>query len=389
MSTEMISSLDDFLSHRTGGGGSSYMKSWKKRVPPQIDIWLHTKRLPVSIPQHNFPIIREMEDRDTGAKKFNVWSNSYNCHEAEATVKDQYKYNDDGTRRAPATKCPLCRLIDAVRRQTDEGILGFTQPIFKFEGSDDLKVIHAGGLYNAYGGQLTDEEKKWLKIANIRRDEAWMENGNAKINYMFSVVDNDDPGSGVQVTTETSLLGDKTKDVIIGQRKARGDKGDPFKSPYCIRWEHHKMEQQFQKKYSATAMTEMPYTKVIRDLIEGDPPDVAQMLRPFKIDELRTLLEKSVEKGVKLPWDEIFDVTQEEDNEPERPAEEREAGSVKPDEDEDTCPECGPGKACPHVACDQCEKPILKSDPVCKHCGHNYAQVTQTVTTKASGRKRA
>ena len=276
--------LNSFLGHSsTVSTRGKYLNKWKKNNPPQVDVWLHTKALIQSLWQHGIPRLFERDDNQTGEKTIEVWSGSWVCWEEEEVLQKQYlRDRDTGARAYPPVICPVCKLIEHVRDQVESGELSWTAPLFRFAGDDPSKsvIIHAGGLYNAFGNKdLSKEELEELKTARIYRKDAWRENMMAKLSYVFSVVDNANPQEGPQIAIETSLLGDKVKEVINAAMMEAEDEGNPLVTPYAIRWIYRPNEQQFNKKYNAVKMGKHPLTAEIRRAIfDVDPPDTTRLV---------------------------------------------------------------------------------------------------------------
>lgn len=444
----MGNSVDDFLKHRSSARGGGFLKNWKKREPPRFDAWMHTACIPLAFWAHNFPIVKTIADKNSDDGKTVVWGENYVCHEQEDVLKAQYKYDGDGNREKPPMHCPLCRMIEEIRTLVDEGKLSWVKPVFRFEGDEDERVLRSGAIYGAYDrDDFDDDEKAELKKAGIKfqgMDGVWRDKAMSKCSYAFAVVDNDAPGDGVQITTETTLLGEKVKGVIEDTRESLNDDdmGDPFKNPYCIRWIHAPKELQFNKKYAAKRMESIKITPEIDALIHSKPvPDLhKQCATPFDIPTMRAFLEEHCLINDLLDWDDIFNVpgakkskkrpadddaeeaappkkkprpVADEDDEPapkkkaKKPADDDDSDSssddeetdddepsprsgqrveketkktkVKPSEDkprEDECPKCHKteDEGCPHVACDECEAPILPTDAKCSECGHVYVE---------------
>jgi len=305
--------LDEFLNHQPSdrGGGASYFK-WIKRNPPVAHVWLHTGARILSLWQHGWPRIVDRTDKESGEKVLDVWGGSWNCWEPEAVLRRQYhRDRETGERRAPPSVCPMCLLIERVRTAIDQGQVSWTDPVFRFDvGSSNDRVLHAGGLYNAFGkNDLTQDEIAQLRDARIYRKEAWKENAMAKCAYVFTIVDNDAPGEGVRVALENSGLGDKVKAAIRDQMTRLGtDAGNPIRSPYCIRWEHHPNEERFDQKYRAIAMDKIPLTAEIKSLICDSPAlDTTRVTMPGNVAQLRSVMEQRWcgPDGL-VDWDEIF-----------------------------------------------------------------------------------
>src|ERR1700722_16000427 len=146
-STAMTNSIDSFLNHKTSDRSGGFFKKWRKSdQATKIDVWLHRKRVPIALWQHNFPRVFVKTDKDTGENVTLVWGHSYNCRETEKILKKQHSRKDDGTREYPPLRCPICRMIETVRDMVDEGqISDWAKPIFRFEGDKEKRIIHAGG----------------------------------------------------------------------------------------------------------------------------------------------------------------------------------------------------------------------------------------------------
>jgi hypothetical protein len=391
-------SIDSFLNHKTSDRSGGFLSKWRKKdQTSKIDTWLHRKRVPVALWQHNLPRLFVKADKDTGENVTLVWGGQYNCLETEKVLKKQHHRNDDGSREVEPERCPVCKLIEVVRDMVDNNEIDWTKVIFRFQGDKDIKVIHAGGIYggfNAEKDELTLEDKKKLSNAGISLKDSWQENVYAKCNYVFCVVDNANISNGVQIATETSLLGDKVKEVMNDAIESLGvEEGNPFINPYCIQWEHRPSEQEFQKKYKARRMEKYPLTPEIDAVISSEPPDLTQVLKPFNVKTMRAFLERHCTIP-NMPWDEIFEGVK--DLKEEDTAGEFPPADVKSGEDdapaEDMCPLCGKTEeeGCPHVACNKCDAPMLESDPTCKACGHVYRvePPTPPPAMKKGGRKR-
>lgn len=369
-----LSTIDEFLKHRASERMSSYLKNWKDNNPPEINVFLHTRRNPIVIWQHPFPKAFVRENKETKKPERLVYGGNYTCREDELVLKRQYFRKDDGTRKHPPTKCPMCRLVEHVRDLVEEEQMDWLTPIFRFNGDEESRVVHAGGLFGMFKDDLDDDQRKAAIAAGIKFKDAWQETSYAKCNYVFCVVDVANVQDGVQVATVTNMLGDRVKEVINDRCKSKGSEaGNPWLNPYCIQWEFLKHEAEIQKKYKARPM-DIPLTGPIKALIYGEPPDLTGVIAPFNLQTMRAYLEQYA--LVQLDWKYIFDVPLLEDDREGRtvdpvaelPGETRmESGAV---EDPDVCPECGKTEAtgCPHEAC-TCGKPILPTDATCKHCG--------------------
>jgi hypothetical protein len=272
--------------------------------------------------------------------------------------------------------------------------LDWTTPIFRFVGDDESKavVVHAAGIYNGFGGDLTPDEVAQLKKARIFRTEAWRENLMAKLSYAFAVVDNANISSGVQIAIETSLLGDKVKGVINDAMMEAEDDGNPYVNPYAIQWRYLPNEKEHTKKYAANKMGKIPFTDQIRKLIvETPPPNLERLCNKRDPGLLKAQLQDAcLIEGI--PWDEILSPAekewasikkaQEEKNADFNPAE-IEAQAEKAQQSKATVQakprvqpmqrarQSAPTKVQPKAAlfCVSCGEPISSGDELCASCG--------------------
>ncbi len=374
-------SLDAFLGHKTKEGGSTqYLRGWRRRTPPAVDIWLHTKAPIVALWQHPWPRIHTREDKETGAKTREVWTGSFTSWETEEVVRRQYSRDKNtGNRKTPPEKCPMSLMLEEVRRLVVAGELGWTDELFRFEGDDPARavVLHAGGMYGDYSGELTNEQKDQLRKAGIHRNNAWQENMMSKCNYLFRVVDNDAVDEGIQIAIETTLIGNKVKDVIRDAKTALGEQeGNPLVKPFAIRWEYVPHAKSFHDRYKAIRMERLRITSRIEELIVGaEPPQIDRVVKRGNIAALRTSMESYYvgPKGL-LDWDAIFA---------------RAEAEVGPDEQSTNGAVNGAAAAserprnntreveCEMVACDECAGAMKATEMVCPHCGMDYSNLEQ------------
>jgi hypothetical protein len=424
MSNMSANSVDDFLSEYTGGwGGTKYLSKWKKKRT--VLTWMHTKLLPQAVWRHPFPRINTWVDKVTQKPRRAIFGHQYVSHERFDVLDAQYFRDDEGERKLPPEKCPMSLLIEYVHGLVERREVPWTEPLFHFEVETedrdgkpytDVRVIHTGGFIGLFGRKdLTREQLIDLREHRIHlRDEnepwkgAWAQNANAKLAYIFPVVDHDDVESGVQIAIESKLLRQKVKAVVEASRKNLTDPRtgevenktwDPFTHPYCVEWKHNPNAKAFDDMFEATKMGQVKITKQIEDLVRGPAPDISGEVEPLNAHTLRAVFERHcVLKGI--PWDEIFKhfpvresytgestvpeiATRREELAPVTPhntgtAEEPHGGG-----NGDTCPECGDAADCPHVGCVKCEGPMMPEEAVCKHCGHDHAPPVAAATPPA------
>jgi hypothetical protein len=405
-------SLDEFLGHDTkGGSGGKFLRGWRKRTPPVVNTWLHTRARIMPLWQHNWPRIHTFEDRETGETRREVWGGSFNCLEGESVLRKQYvRDRESGEREVPPEVCPLCLLSETLRKMIAAGTISIAAAVFEFKVGDDdehSRILTAGGIANMLDPEkLTEQQKRECKKAGIKFSEGWKENATAKCNYLFRVVDHDQPDAGVQIAIETTLLGDKVKGVIRDQIASLGDQdGNPLRKPYVIQWKHLPNEKEFGKKYHALPMPRLELTEEIRSLIvDEDPPNVDRLVAPGNVTSLRAALERYA--LIDLPWDTIFAASEKlaaesgsgdtsfDPDDIERQAIEAEArktkvqvpttptATTKPAATPTLTPaanggrrkkvEAEPEPKVDTIPCDDCGHPMLPTESTCPKCGAKY-----------------
>lgn len=363
-------SLEGFLTHNPNDRFSKFVGNWKKADPPQLDVFLHTKMLPVPVWRHPMYKVLVIEDKATKEPVMRVWGDNLVCAEHEVVLKAQWRRKPDGTREVPVQSCCQCKLIDAVYLLLEEEKLKWTQPILRFQGdlAKETRVIHAGGLIGEFGKKDLDAQELELlrKVGISQKEDAWKETFRPKAEYLCHLVDARKVGDGLKVSWETAGLGDKIRDVIRSQFESwkdspTPDKGSIVKSPYCIRFKFNDAEKDPHKKYSVNRLDSVEATGEILAIIQGPKPDYAALVKPPPADELRARLEKAAfpEFRKLLDWDAVFGKPK---AAADKPAEPRapEVGGAQEDDDK--------------VLCDNeaCRKPIGITDKKCEHCGHVY-----------------
>ena len=302
-------SFEEFLNHSPTSERSSgqFLKKWKKCNPPKVIVWLHTLSSFQARWTHNWPRIATVEDSDTHTKTLEVKPGMWVCHESEDVLKNQfYRDKNDRIRKNPPKRCPICKMIEWVWQEIHAGNLSWVKPIFSFEGTDGKShVLSAGGICNMFSNpNLNPNELAEMKKAGIYRTEAYKQNAMSKCGYIFVVVDNDDPKSGVQITMESKSLGEQMKKAIrdtIDQiaiakridREQAANLGNPLRNPYPFIWEY-KDKASFGEMYRVVALKDMTPDDVVSDLIMNEQaPDLSTFMTPGNVTHLRADMEKA------------------------------------------------------------------------------------------------
>ena len=389
-----MAGIDEFLQHRAGGSRGAYLTKWKK--DGKVNTWLHTERLPMAVWRHGgIPRVVVLDDRQTNESVRHIWSGDWVCAEDESVLREQYSLDDKGAREHPPEHCAICRMNDYIRRLVTAGRMPWTEPVFRFEGDveTETQTLFAGGMFmtRKFIEALDAEEIKAARKLGVDTRELWKQNCYAKCEYLFCVVDDAHPESGVQKAFNPSSLGDAVKNVISDMRESKGvEEGDPTQNPYCIQWQYREKETDPKKKYHALPVEKVKLTDGVKELIYGVAPDISKDIRPFNVIEMRAFLEEHA--LVKLPWKDIFDVKVRAVEEPKatpprakpKPAAEEEPeptpakGAKKRGTARAKFPEDDDPKA---VACEaikddgeECGLAIWEDETMCPHCGAEYEQ---------------
>lgn len=311
MSNAEFGSIDDFLKYKSneGGGGQKRLKDWKK--DGQFTFWFHTACMPARVWLHKIPELVVRTDRETNVQKKNVWGRQHVCHEEETVLKKQKFTTSEKRREHPPKRCGVCRVTDGLRNMIVDGRIQDTQIVFKWTGSDKPEenvAIHAGCAVNWWKRDgLDDETKARLAAAGIYMSKAWMENMMAGLNFIFAVVNNGNPGDGVQVAVQNQLVGEKVKNLINDELASKpGDLGNPFTHPYAIQLVYSETEKKIDDKYRARRIDKYALTPDIEALIRGPKPDLSKFTTPFNPATVRAQLEEHA--TIDLPWDKWFPI---------------------------------------------------------------------------------
>ncbi len=387
--------FDDWMDHKGSAGGGDFLKKWKE--DGEVDVVLHPRALPAVVWSHSWYSV--FVDKET--KKEKLRFTRFNSMESEKVLKNQRFRRPDGSREKPPEICPFSLTLEWVRAQIEEGKISWIDPIFDIAAGEDGEIIHAGGFCNLFGrDDLTDDELAELRKAGIRRDEAYTENGAARMQYVIPVIPYDEPSLGCVVAIETQTLGDKLKKCIRDRREDLGDeKGDPRTAPVVFRWVFDE-KKTFANKYDVKVMSSLPVrVDQLKDdapetlvekmhqleaALDSTPPSTNKITDPSNLVQLRKSFEKYWVHKVAPPWDELFARAM-------AAAKGTPAAQDPADFDTDEIEGKGDDEADPtspstgapaqdgdaeEVECDKCGKGMPETADTCPHCGAKYVMDT-------------
>lgn len=417
--------FDDFLGHSQNAGGGGFLNNWKD--DGSIVVWLHPEARIHPLWTHRW--FRYAKDKDGGGGAFK--SHRFNCLESENVLKRQRFRHKDGTREYPPTTCPHCLLLEHVRQMIADGEISWTDPLFKLVDDESEIIIHAGGFTGQFGKRdMSDSEKRSLRRAGIRMDEAFKENGSCSLEYIFRVISDAKPEEGCTIAMEKPALGAKVQkalkdradeyaeeDIEITNWRGETFKGkaaaNPKNNPCAIKLSYD-ANKDFSDKYDAKIFDKKKPSPGVIAAFETEPPDVDRLLAVPSLAAHRASLEKAC--LVDIPWDDIFapaekaldqsslggepdeeELDQEEDGEEEddfpeswggkgNPVKSAKEKAAKPPAQNPEKGTKSTGKASPPdeemVECDACGKPMHETDMTCPHCKAEYEEVDGEIVLK-------
>ena len=382
-------SFDDWMDHKGSSGGGDYLKKWKE--DGEIDVVLHPAAFPAVVWSHSWYSV--FVDRET--KKEKLRFTRFNSMESEKVLTKQRFRRPDGSREFPPELCPFSLLLEWVRAQIEEGKISWVEPIFDIAAGEDGEIIHAGGFCNLFGrDDLSDDELAELRKAGIRRDEAYTENGAARMQYVLPVIPYDEPALGCVVAIETQALGDKLKKCIRDRREDLGEDGDPRNKPVVFRWVFDD-KKTFSNKYDVKVMSSLPVSldqlkddaastlveKItqLQAALESTPPPINKLTDPSNLVQLRKSFEQYWVCKATPPWDELFaramaaaKGTPAAQDPADFDTKEIEAAGGDDEADPSTPAAGAPAQDGDEVECDKCHKGMPETADTCPHCGAKY-----------------
>jgi len=392
MSEEIGVGLDEFLKHSNRANNAGWLK-WRDKGSAKV--WIHPRtwsgaprdedgRPKVAIWNHKW--FRVIEVEKEGEKELRVVQSRFVSHEPEKVLKKQYFRDDEGEREHPPVLCPMSFLTDWVYRAIEAGALDWTTPVFHFEGDDPDQAVtlHAGGIVGMFNSRdLTKEQKQQLKNARISPKDSWKENLMARCQYLFLVVDDEEPDAGVLKATEADAIGQGMRKAIKEEMIRKGrEKGDPTRRPYPFQWTYDENEPNPQRKYNVIALEDEPRREVL-ELLREEAPDVAADYQPGDCALLRAEMEAHLCEGVSIPFAEIFAAAEKARLMKPKASEPKKAQSK----------EEGPAADEEKIGCDYCLKELGNEDVFCAGCGTTYDEQTFQVdglpclSEKCAGKK--
>lgn len=288
--------VDDWLNHGDSSGGGQFLKL-DFDENPEYFVWLHPKAPIRALWRHPW-----LELSRDGKK---VMLTRFTSMEKPIVLREQYFYNDDGSRQQPPQLCPFSLLQQWVDEQIESGKINWCDPIFKVEASEETRIVYAGGWLGMFQSKkLSDKQKEEVRTkAKIPLDKAYLQNGRAKEQVVFIVVDNDAPGDGPRIAAVGDGLSKAFKAEVQRRKKQfskNPDMADPIKNPVCFSW-----TKQDRFNFTVTA-TDIDRTPAIDEAFAQPPCDTSKMFEPSNVAKLRESMEAFWCHDVTPDFDELF-----------------------------------------------------------------------------------
>lgn len=385
------SSIDGFLGSKIGGGrGAGFLSGWREQG--KVQLWLHPKAPIVNRWAHQFYRIETVED-DKGNKSTKIQFFRFNCLEKGVVLERQRFRDKRGQRELPPAVCPYCKFNEKLYLAIEDGSINWLDPVFKFESEEDEFVMYAGGLTGAFKSKDLDaDDKKALKKAGVRIDEAYKQDGHASQQFIFCVIPHENPEQCV-IARETKALGKKMQKAINDQIDSDGPiKGNPCRSPYAFEWRYFE-EEKFDDKYDVVAKRSLEMTPEVKAAMEEEPPNIAEIIALGDPATLRGLMEKYCQLE-DVDWGGIFEaaealqekqnvaeakkpfVADDDDDAPPKPPKKvtpPTVASAKKDAKEKAQAQPAEASSDEEVfGCDVCDADMKASDTVCSSCKTVY-----------------
>lgn len=275
---------------------------WKQKG--RLQVFLHPNSGIRKRHTHWFPTL--VEEEQSEGKKGKKGKKKYIIKNV-LVVCPNTKSNSDA--------CPICNLRKLLRDRDD---IDNDEVILEFDKGDETEVYLKGDI-------LGEDGYDWRKNLMYRKE------------YLFGVIDVDDPTS-IKTLIAPQSLGKEIKRVIQSEMEDEGEEaGDPFKNPYPFKLSYDPDEQPA-RMYSASK-GKAKLTEEIQELLESDGIDLDSLSEPTDPKEILKLI-KSCLVCDEISIDDLkgsFD-TDDEDEE-EKPAKTKSKANkkqkVEDDEEED------------------------------------------------------
>jgi hypothetical protein len=295
--------IDDFLTKDPGGNrrrGNFF--SWKEKKSAVI--WLAIGAKINYAYQHTFPREDEIDVEENGMKKKKriLRFDRFISPDSDKINRDQHfreKKLPGAPMQTPPDLDPFLITREYLRSAIDRGVIAPDTVVFEFW--DPKANQGMGGMIQWRAGYLSRHVDRGKVYWNVSID--------SKLQYTFLVVDNEDLDAGVQIAQEGQGIGDGVRELMKQQIDSLGeDKGNPFKSPYAMKWSFNPNAGKPADMYSVYRFDRAEYTETIYKAIAEyeELPDVSKLVTPQPEDMTKIRASMQTSMRIELPLDMIF-----------------------------------------------------------------------------------
>lgn len=375
-----------------------------KKAPRQEDghaaiVWLHAGSGVIAHSRyvHSFPTYKTNRDGET----YLNFGMTYVSPESDRVCEQQYfreSKESDSPMKVPPSLDPFLLLREWLRNEINSGRMSPEQIVFRWK--NPKAKDNQNPIIEWKAGHLSRLEKRGRMTG--------MHSLDAKLEYIFLLVDNDAPDQGVQQYISTKGLGKALRDEIQRQIKSDGvEEGNPLLNPYALRFVYNPNASSPNDFYSVGRYNRARLTDEISELIHSQNyPDVERICKPRDDEKLliRSAMEAAAE--IELPLDLLFNTGwqtenpySDDDTEPQTPSVDSSVDSedsgdepeieplARPDEDEEpkvrrrkkvkkeeNPPVRRKRKKVKTIPCDDCGFQMLETWNSCPSCGCEYEE---------------
>ena len=295
--------LEDFL-NQNQRGGKAILDRWKEHG--SIIVWPHVGAMVASQGimrrfSHTFLIEDEVEDKDRPDRmKMITRYPRFVCPDSDVIADAGAKWRDKKTGIHNA-------LTDGDAVVTDPFII-VREHLFHMVKND---LLSTDQTVFSWADHKTRGRIEWMAghiTGHVDRGrDNFGANLDAKCEYIFIVVQNEDPTAGPTITFETKTLGDAVRKLFKDEIESNGEKGDPRTHPYAMKWSYDKNAKTPALSYTAARYNRAEcFDPIWEAMNTPDWPDATKyaVAQEGDMEKIREAIEKATQ--IELPLDLIF-----------------------------------------------------------------------------------
>lgn len=291
--------LNEFLTSNTSGSGSggrgNWLEDWGKRNPPTITVWLHPGAKIYPVWGHKFIEVGEKKVDGQDKKVPCLRFPNYVCMDQREVYENQ-RFRDNGILKVLPNLDPFIYLREWLRWCCDRSLISDNAVVFEWTdyGRNDALIQWTAGRISGR-----------VKGNNFN----WSHHVDAKLEFLFTVLDADALQGGAKITRETQLVGEQTQKLMKQQMEAKGlEAGNPLLNPYPIRWKYNDQAKSFGEKYETFRIEQevYGYTTAVYEAFQKEFPDAEPFSKPGDGDLVKIQAAMKAAQQIALPLELIF-----------------------------------------------------------------------------------